>query len=133
MIKNKNIGGIRYDSGKPRFDLIPKQALWELAMLFNEGAKKYPTARNWESGLPFSCYISAIYRHMIKFECGEDYDGETNIHHLIAVIWNATCMYMTQIWFKLGKYINLPKDKIDDRGERHFNEFWKLPHYKSRP
>lgn len=116
------MSAIRYDKGKPRFDLIPKQALWELAMLFSEGGKKYPSARNWEEGIPFSSYTSAIYRHMAKFECGEDYDGETNIHHLIAVVWNAICMYMTQKWHK---------DR-DDRGIRHFWDFWNEEHFKPR-
>lgn len=35
------MGGVKYDSDKPRFDLIPAMPLTELACLYGEGAKKY--------------------------------------------------------------------------------------------
>jgi len=124
------MSGKRYNKGKAPFDLIPKKALWELALLFLEGGRKYPDDRNWEEGLPYSTYISAIYRHLIKFECGEDIDGETRIHHLIAVAWNAICLYMTQHWVKIVGRLGI---ELDDRGINHMESFWKDEHFKSRP
>lgn len=123
------MSGERYNDGKARFDLIPKQALWELAILFTEGAKKYPTDRNWEEGLSYSTYIAAIYRHLIKFECSESFDEETNIHHLIAVAWNAMCLYTTDQWVKESRL----DGKFDDRGSNHQLDFWREAHFQPRP
>lgn len=124
------MNGTRHNNGKARLDLIPPQALWELGMLYTEGAKKYPSDRNWEEGLPYSTYIAAIHRHLIKFQCGEEHDMETNIHHLIAIAWNAIGLYMTHTWVKLKK---LTTD-LDDRGNNDKDDFfWMVNHFKPRP
>ena len=42
--------GIKHDQGKPRMDLLPMDALLEIAKVFGFGACKYGD-RNWEKGL----------------------------------------------------------------------------------
>ena len=123
------MSGVRHNNGKARLDLIPPQALWELGMLYTEGAKKYPSDRNWEEGLSYDVYIAAIYRHLLKFLCGEDCDQETDIHHLIAITWNAIGLYTTHHWVQDG---TLPND-LDNRGKQHNEFFWNDPHFKPRP
>lgn len=85
-------GGIKFDSGKPRYDLIPPEPLDGLANLYALGAKKYED-RNWEQGLKWSRVFSAMMRHAWKWFRGEDYDGEDGQHHLLSVIWCAMALY----------------------------------------
>jgi hypothetical protein len=88
-------GGVKYDGDKARFDLIPPDMLFELAMLYTEGAKKY-NDRNWERGAVYGRWFAAMMRHAWAWWRGEEYDdgpGGTGAHHLIAVIWNATALH----------------------------------------
>jgi hypothetical protein len=78
----------RYNEGKLRYDLIPVEALEDLAKLYTEGAKKYAD-RNWEKGMAFSKMYASLLRHLFKFWMGEDIDKETGVNHMTAVAWNA--------------------------------------------
>lgn len=80
--------GKRYDSGKARYDLIPPEALNELAKVYTKGAEKYGD-RNWEKGMSWSRCFGSLCRHTWAFWRGEDYDEETGCHHLAMVAWNA--------------------------------------------
>jgi hypothetical protein len=84
--------GIKFDEGKPRFDLIPPEFLLELAKLYTVGAEKY-TPRNWEKGMAWSRPLAALYRHLNKWQMGESVDPETGINHLVSAIWNAIALY----------------------------------------
>ena len=44
--------GLKHDQGKLRFDLIPPEALIELAKVLTYGASKY-NDRNWEFGMAY--------------------------------------------------------------------------------
>ena len=46
----KSFGGMKYDSGKPRYDLLPPELLEEAAKVLTFGAQKYEP-RNWEAGM----------------------------------------------------------------------------------
>jgi len=74
-----------------RFDLIPPDALWELAELYGAGSEKYED-RNWEKGYPWSLSIAALGRHLAQFMDREDWDGETDSRHIIAVTWHALAL-----------------------------------------
>ncbi len=92
-------GGLRYDEGKLRFDLIPPELLIELARVYTEGAKKYAD-RNWERGMSWSKCIACLDRHWIKWRAGLTYDNGPkgiNTHHLANVIWNAAALMIYQI------------------------------------
>lgn len=96
--------GLRYDGGKPRFDLLPPDAMIELAQLYANGAVKY-NDNNWRLGLPWCKTIGAALRHIFKWMRGEDIDEETGCHHLICAAWN--CLAIVQY-----KYDNVG---VDDR------------------
>lgn len=93
------------------FNLIPADALWELAEHYGKGSAKYDVQRgdldNWRKGFHWSlCYASA-YRHLTLAMGGEDVDPETQSKHVIAVAWHM---------LTLAHWLNDPEaHKYDDR------------------
>lgn len=71
-----------------RFDLIPVEALEELAEHFGRGSAKYAD-HNWRRGYKWSLSFAALLRHAFAFWKGEDLDAETGSKHIIAVAWHA--------------------------------------------
>jgi hypothetical protein len=90
-------GGLRYDSGKNRLDLIPPEWDWALGLVLTKGAEKY-AVRNWEKGMDWSKVLGPMRRHIDKFLTGEQYDigtpeePGTGCHHLAMVAWNALAL-----------------------------------------
>lgn len=66
----------KFDTGKPRTDLIPPDALLEVASVFGYGAEKY-AARNWELGMSWSRLYGASLRHLFAWASGENRDQES--------------------------------------------------------
>ena len=64
-------------------------AMLELSKHFEQGAVKYGE-RNWEKGLPESCYIDSAIRHYLKWM-----DGQDDEPHDRAVLWNLICLWWT--------------------------------------
>ena len=91
-ITEETTPAIKFDNDKPRYDLIPPEALDGLARLYGLGAGKYDD-RNWEKGLAWSRVFAAMMRHAWKWFRGEDYDREDGQHHLLSVIWCAMALY----------------------------------------
>lgn len=73
--------GVKFDAGKPRFDLIPPNALIEVARVYTMGGEKY-AARNWENGMDYGRLYGALQRHLHAFWSGENKDQESDLHHL---------------------------------------------------
>lgn len=71
-----------------RYDLLPPDALRQVAEHFGKGAEKYED-RNWERGYDYSLSFAALQRHAWQYWGGEDIDPETGTHHLCAVIFHA--------------------------------------------
>ena len=63
--------------------------LLEVAKHMEEGAKKYGE-RNWEKGLPVSCFIDSAVRHYLKLLRGDDDEP-----HDRAFCWNMLCCLWT--------------------------------------
>jgi hypothetical protein len=76
-----SLAGIRHDEGKPRWDLIPPDAMLEVVKVFSEGAKKYED-RNWEKGMKWNKHFAAMQRHLWKWESGISLDEESGLNHL---------------------------------------------------
>ena len=88
-------GGVKFDIGKPRMDLIPPNAMLELGRLYHLGAEKY-SDRNWEKGMDQARMLAAMERHMQLYKAGEDTDPDPQVdgmNHLIQVAWNALSLY----------------------------------------
>jgi hypothetical protein len=95
----KAAGGVKFDEGKARFDLLPPEPLEALAALYAYGAQKYAD-RNWEKGMSWGRVFAAMMRHAWKFWRGQDYDDDprwaemgVKVHHLTAVAWGAFALY----------------------------------------
>lgn len=77
-------GGVKFDNGKTRFDLVPTEAVRAVADILTGGAAKYGD-RNWEKGMDWSRPYGAALRHLFSWWDGEDRDRDTGKSHL----WHA--------------------------------------------
>ena len=92
--------GLKYDENKPRYDLIPKQPLEDIAKVLTFGAGKY-SDDNWkkvESGR--ARYYSATIRHIEAWRAGEILDSEPALPHLAHAM--ATLMFLASGEFEDG-------------------------------
>lgn len=91
-----NESGAAKGSKLARFDLIPTDALWELAEHYGKGSAKYDVQLgeidNWRRGFNHSLSYAALMRHAVLALGGEDIDPETGSKHLIAVAWHALAL-----------------------------------------
>ena len=78
--------GVKFDQGKPRYDLIPPEIEEAIAKVLTFGGIKYGE-RNWELGMNWGRPYAALRRHMNAWWGGEDLDPETGMSHL----WHAAC------------------------------------------
>ena len=102
IIQNEEIRVVDPQSGGEkgaklaRFSLIPPDALWELALHYGRGARKYAD-RNWEKGYKWSLSVDALERHLTQFKMGEWLDEETGTPHIIAVAWHAFALFVFKV------------------------------------
>ena len=85
-------GGIKFDSGKDDWTLMPFDALHEVLNVLEFGAKKYARG-NWVN-VEADRYEKALLRHVIAHQKGEANDTESNIDHLA----HAACNCLFLIW-----------------------------------
>ena len=71
-----------------RFDLLPWDAIWQVARIFGFGASKY-AERNWENGLRWSSSYAAVQRHLALFWAGQDRDDESGLYHIAHAAWHC--------------------------------------------
>ena len=81
----------KYDSEKPRMDLLDPTAMQELAMVLTFGATKY-AANNWRYGLSKGRLIAAALRHLFTYLGGEDKDPESGLSHVAHAM--CCCMFL---------------------------------------
>lgn len=81
-------GGIRAtgddmkkDAGKVGLQLLPFEALEEIAKVLDFGAQKY-AAHKWRDGMKWSRLLGALLRHTFAWARGQDTDPETGRSHL---------------------------------------------------
>jgi hypothetical protein len=80
--------GIRYDSDKLDWSLVPMEHLEGMVRVLEFGAKKY-AAHNWRKGLKYSRVTNSLQRHINAFQRGEDIDQESGIEHVHHILCNA--------------------------------------------
>jgi hypothetical protein len=96
--------GIKHDVGKPRTDLLPFDALVEVADVLDYGARKYAD-RNWERGMAWGRMFGAALRHLFAWASGQERDPESGRLHLSHA---ACCVLMLLA-------LTLRKTGTDDR------------------
>jgi hypothetical protein len=106
-------GGLRFNKGKLRYDLVQPNAMEDFVQVLTDGAEKY-FDRNWENGLTWTSVLASLKRHVAAIEKGEDYDLESGRLHIA----HAAC----NVHFINAFYYIFPQG--DDRPKR----FLKQPH-----
>ena len=102
--------GLRYNSGKLRYDLLHPKAVEGCVKVLTAGATKY-APRNWEKGMEWSTVLASMKRHIAAFEAGEDYDPETGLLHIDHVQCNA---HFLSAYYKIAP-------QYDDRNHPYLN------------
>lgn len=116
--------GIKFDEGKPRWDLFPP-SLVEVAKVFSMGADKYGD-RNWENGIVWHRIFRALIGHAWKWWWGERNDPEDGQHHLSSVAWCALVLMhyetthpelddrpeLAQVQVKPGRILRMPQGPL---------------------
>lgn len=95
---SETIGATKHDAGKPRYDLIPYDALKEIAKVLSFGASKYQD-RNWEKGFSYSRPFRAAVGHLCDWFLGEENDPESGLSHLA----HAACNILFLLTFRIRK------------------------------
>ena len=87
--------GVKYDTQKPRFSLLPMKPLMAVVEVLELGARKY-APDNWKKvENAQERYFDALMRHMIAWKMGEKHDPETGLNHLA----HAACSILFMLWF----------------------------------
>lgn len=81
-------GGIRHDSDKLAWHLVPMHLLEGMVRVLMFGAKKY-TAHNWRKGHHYSRITNSLQRHLNAFQAGEEIDPESGLPHVDHILCNA--------------------------------------------
>lgn len=85
--------------GKPRWELIPLDAVEEIVKVYTMGAEKY--APNAWKDIPdaYDRYKAALLRHITAYDKGERFDKESGLSHLAHAAWNAIAI----LWLDMHK------------------------------
>lgn len=97
------------DLNKPRYDLIPHELLYRLAMLYTRGAQKYDD-QNWRkanSKKEYDRFKASAFRHFMQWQAGEEDED-----HAVAAIWNI----IAYEWHTQHKP-NRPEDQDQQAGD----------------
>jgi hypothetical protein len=84
--------GVKFDTEKPKWSLVPKGVMQQVVEVLTYGSKKY-TPDNWMY-VEKSRYYDALLRHVDAFHNGEKVDAESGKHHLA----HALCCLMYMLW-----------------------------------
>lgn len=87
-------GGVKGDSGKPRWSLLPWKQVKQVVEVLTFGAIKYPSADNWKKVEP-ERYKDAMLRHITAWLSGDKLDEETGKSHLA----HAGCCLLFLMFF----------------------------------
>ena len=93
--------GLKYDSEKPKMNLLPPKAIVEISKVLTFGAEKYD-AENWRKLDDLqNRYTAGALRHIFAHMDGEDLDPETNLSHLA----HAMCCLLFKLEIELEERI----------------------------
>jgi hypothetical protein len=89
--------GVKHDSGKLRFSLIPSQVLHALAEVLTFGARRY-SPNNWKHLTDAEeRYEDAMWRHLVARKSGQKIDPDSGLPHL----WHAVTNLAFLIYFDM--------------------------------
>ena len=92
-MKTNPTEGLKFDTGKLQYSLIPPETLSALAEVLSYGARKY-APNNWQLVQDGETrYLDALMRHLEAFRAGETHDHESNLHHLAHCLCNVAFLH----------------------------------------
>ena len=106
-------GGKRFNTTKPRVELLVPEAMEEEAKVWSFGAAKYGDW-NWQRGMPWMTVIGCTLRHTFAIMKGEDIDPESGFLHAAHVKCNASMLIWYYYHYKIGDNRLIKKDKINE-------------------
>lgn len=116
---DEKTGGLRYNKGKSRVDLLSPLAMMGTAAVLEFGSKKYAEG-NWQKGISWRATIGCLLRHTFKFMMGEDIDPESGLPHVDHIACNA--MFLQEYFRTRKSFDDRLKTEIEptveDRQER---------------
>lgn len=80
-------GGVKADTDKLCWHLLPFGAVSEVVAVLQYGAEKYAPF-NWYKGMDYSRCFNSTQRHLTAWLAGEDKDPETGLSHLAHAACN---------------------------------------------
>ena len=80
-MENEHKIGLKLDSEKPRWELLPLKTVEDIVKVMTYGAKKY-APNNWKLVEPKERYLAAALRHITAWQSGEIIDPESGLPHL---------------------------------------------------
>lgn len=89
--------GMKFDTEKPRWDLLPLETVEEMVEVLTYGANKYED-NNWKH-VQSNRYVAALMRHITAYQSGEQNDAESGLHHLAHAMTNV----MFLLWLERNK------------------------------
>ena len=105
--------GIKYDSAKPKMNLLPPKAILEVAKVLTFGAEKYD-AENWRKLDDLqNRYTAGALRHIFAHMDGEELDPETNLSHLA----HAMCCLLFKLEIELEERLKEKESREADSTE----------------
>jgi transcription elongation factor Elf1 len=88
----------KHDGDKVPVELLPSEALEEIAKVLAFGKKKYD-AWNWAKGFKWTRLIGAAIRHLYAYQRGEDKDPESGLSHIA----HAGCCILFLLQYDISK------------------------------
>ncbi len=79
-------GGVKFDAGKIRMDLVPPESIMAEAAVYTYGAIKYDDW-NHAKGMRRGRLVAALLRHTMAYMLGEENDPESGLPHT----WHMRC------------------------------------------
>ena len=105
--------GIKYDSEKPKMNLLPPKAIVEISKVLTFGAAKYD-AENWRKLDDLqNRYTAGALRHIFAHMDGEELDPETNLSHLA----HAMCCLLFKLEIELEERTKEEEPRETDSAE----------------
>ena len=80
--------GTKYDDEKPRWSLLPWDALEQVVKVLTHGATKYADD-NWKDVKPHTRYLDAALRHITAWARGEKMDADSGLPQLACAVFVA--------------------------------------------
>ena len=93
---NPGTQSARHNQGKTMVREVSPEFIMAMADVLTKSRTKYPEF-NWALPTKLSTPYESLFRHLMSFQQGEDYDPEDGCHHMVKVAINAMFIHYHNI------------------------------------